>query len=71
MPGKVREGASLTGSNGISAIPTIARQTNATMMVKDDILFFLDNVKLFVLLFIPHQVPVGCLRDGGLVFEIV
>lgn len=32
----MREGDSLTGSNGINAIPAKATQTNATISVKDD-----------------------------------
>ena len=44
-PGRVRDGASLTGSNGINANPIIVTLKNATIMVKDDMLFFLLIIK--------------------------
>jgi len=37
-PGKVRDGFSLTGSNGMSASPTNATQTKATINVKAEAL---------------------------------
>ena len=45
--GKVREGASFTGNNGINASPTIDKQTNKTMTVKDDVFFFPFKIKFF------------------------
>ncbi|MDA6987306.1 hypothetical protein OSM86_25450, partial [Escherichia coli] len=38
-PGRLRDGFSLTGSSGINATPTKARQTNATMTVKEETRF--------------------------------
>ncbi|GAB6867719.1 hypothetical protein JCM16496A_01240 [Bacteroides rodentium JCM 16496] len=38
-PGRLRDGFSLTGSNGINATPTKARQTKVTMTVKEDVVF--------------------------------
>lgn len=45
--GKVREGASFTGSNGINASPTTDRHTNNTMTVNDDMYLSLFKSKFF------------------------
>ncbi|MEO5022926.1 hypothetical protein ABHZ92_28785 [Bacteroides ovatus] len=46
-PGKVRDGFNLTGSNGMSANPTNATQTKATINVKAEALgdFTISNIK--------------------------
>lgn len=43
-PGSVLDGASFTGNSGTSAIPIKATLKNATMMVKEDILFFCFDI---------------------------
>ncbi len=44
-PGKLRDGFNLTGSSGINATPTKARQTKATIRVKEEADFIKQLVK--------------------------
>jgi hypothetical protein len=48
MLGRVREGDSFTGNRGISVMPTIARQTNETITVKEDMIFFSAKTIFFI-----------------------